>query len=277
MFSSIHCTGSTAVPHLLGSSLMQNHLGRVSFSMAKPNVIVGPNGAGKSALVQALSIASLSWFTGVGSFDKNFTLNCDELWGERKWREDPEFLPGLDFDTDWAPSIFYRPGHIPGNDHSVTAAMMCGYFEEARAYGAKVKDKSSGQGSAALLERAQAVLRGEQRPQYEAHNWSAPLQVQKLDYSRFVGPWDERANALLRRYTAIKAEAVPVVLMDEPEQSLDAMRELSLWKTILAADARRVQVIVATHSLYPMLHPERFNIIEAEPGYAQQVRDSIPL
>lgn len=272
MFRTITCSGTTAVPHLLGSLLMQNHGARVEFALDKPNVIVGPNGAGKSALVQALSLASLSWFSGVGSFDSNFTRDADALWGESRWRDEPPYLPGLEFDTDWAPSVFFRPGHIPGNDHSVTAAMMCGYFDEAKAYGQTVKAKSSGQAGAALLARVEAVLRGDVRPVYEQINWGDDLKIREFDHSRYVGPWELRANALIRRYAAVADDAIPVVLMDEPEQSLDARRELALWKTILEADLAKTQVIVATHSLYPMLHPERFNVIEAMPGYVQEVR-----
>jgi predicted ATPase len=59
--------------------------------------------------------------------------------------------------------------------------------------------------------------------------------------------------------------------MDEPEQSLDALAELVLWRQIAAADMSKMQVIVATHSLYPLMHPEKFNIIEAVPGYSESV------
>jgi predicted ATPase len=61
-------------------------------------------------------------------------------------------------------------------------------------------------------------------------------------------------------------------MMDEPEQSLDAKAEMLLWGQIAKADCDKVQVIVATHSLYPLMHPELFHLIEAVPGYAQEVR-----
>ena len=66
--------------------------------------------------------------------------------------------------------------------------------------------------------------------------------------------------------------AVPLILMDEPEQSLDARAEGSLWAAIANADCSTMQIIVATHSLYPMLNKDKFNIIETETGFVAEVR-----
>jgi predicted ATPase len=63
--------------------------------------------------------------------------------------------------------------------------------------------------------------------------------------------------------------------MDEPEQSLDAWASATLWSRIAEADCAKVQIVVATHSWYPILHPEAFNIIEAVPGFLEEVRSLI--
>lgn len=265
----------SAVPHLAGTSLWQNtKKGGLKLSLTKPNVVVGPNGSGKTALMTLLALQTWTYFTGASMFDDNFVRghDCDAWWSERTWREDPVFLPGATFKTDNAPAVFYRPGHMPGNDHSVAAAMMCGYFNEARAFGNAVDKKSSGQGCLALLSRLQDALAAPADAFTVGYvNWSEGKERRELRGKSWVGPWEYRAEVMKARQEAYQG-GVPMILMDEPEQSLDARAELALWQAISAADCATRQIVVATHSLYPFLHPERFNIIEAEPGYLAAVQ-----
>ena len=270
MFKSAFAKEFTAVPWLETSALMQSHPGGIVFSVEKPNVIVGPNGAGKSALMQSLSLATLSWLTGVSALDDKYAggLGDEPVWkqiGER-WREKHEFLGGLSMDTDNAPAMFYRPGHVPGNEEMLNVAMMCGYSEEAKEYRQLTRNKSSGQQCSALLDRIIEVLRGAPASkQYAMQNWSWN--------GRRPDDWaDEKVRRLKARFGKLPDTVMPVILMDEPEQSLDAKAEAMLWRDIRGVDAFKVQVIVATHSLFPIMHPEKFNLIEAVPGYADEVR-----
>jgi hypothetical protein len=163
MINNVSVGDFPAVPYLQKSLLMQNHPKGILLSTEKPNVIVGPNGAGKSALLTALTLKTLCYFTSESALDNNYILGNDSVrfWTkERSWRRDYEYLPGLSCDFDNAPALYYRPGHIPGNDDSVTAAMMCGYFEEARNYGDAADEKSSGQQSQALLKKLREALSG---------------------------------------------------------------------------------------------------------------------
>lgn len=143
-------------------------------------------------------------------------------------------MPGITVKSDNAPALYYRPGHVPGNEPTTVHALMCGYPKEARAYEELTENKSHGQ------------------------------------QSQHRGEWDDKAYALLK-LTEIGDSVVPLILMDEPEQSLDTKAELNLWNRIVEADCNVMQVIVATHSMYPFLHPERFNLIETEPGYLNSV------
>lgn len=280
MIKSIKVSGLACAPHLESSTLMTTHNGALRFSTKKPNVVVGPNGAGKSALLSTLAKRFVAYATGrsvlsgrlVGAFEDESVFTGGD------WRTPMEFMRGLTIDTDNAAAIYYRPKHIPGNDDSVTAAMMCGYFEEAKDYARKTGQRSDGQGAIALQEQVLAILKGTQDypaviPASKA--FSAMVErARKEGYG--AGQHEKRAalvNEIFLGKTQPAADARPLVLMDEPEQSLDAAAEIELWRAIGSADCGRLQVIVATHSLLPILHPDRFHLIEAVPGYAQCVRD----
>ena len=271
----------TAVPYLPSSSLWQQYAKTgLSFSTDKPNVIVGPNGAGKSALLTLLALHTLTYRTGETALDDGYTKGreADAWWSERTWRNPAGYLPGALIDSDDAAARYYRPSHIPGNDDSVTVALMRGYSKEARAYDADVDKRSSGQGcQARLAQLISALTAPDWEPTYKHVNWSAGLEPRTLDHRGYVGPWDYRAEVLKKRRDQVEPHAIPVILMDEPEQSLDALAELTLWNALRQADCLSRQVIVATHSLYPFLHPEHFHVIEAVPGYLQQVREALGL
>jgi len=265
-----------AVPYLETSSLMATHKGRVKFSVSKPNVLVGPNGSGKSALLTALALRTLSYFTGETSLDEHFLGNShrQQFWQPEgyAWQHKHAYLAGLTCETHNAPALYYRPGHIPGNETCVTTAMMTGYFERAKAHARQVEQKSSGQASQALLARVLAVLAGAPFPDKPTRdNWGHSLTPVDLSKQRYVCERDVMVNVLLG-LAAPGESALPLVLMDEPEQSLDALAEAQLWKKLEGVDCSRTQVIVASHSLYPLLHPAKFNLIETQKGYLEAVR-----
>lgn len=279
MIRSVFVKGFTAIPYLETSKLMQHMGGKVKFSESKPNVIVGPNGSGKSALMKTLALRHLAYLTGTSRFENKYVDKLGgikELWTEEKkdWTRDWAFMAGLDINTDNAPCVYYRPGMIPGDSISYTHAMCSfdGYFDYAKDEAQAVDDKSSGQVCQVLLARVKAMLDGKLLPTtLETMGWSYGLKARKFEGSGRPMPWEEQAEELKRMFTGEKP-GIQSILLDEPEQSLDAVGELKLWKSIEQADTSKVQVIVATHSLHPFLHPERFNIIEAEDGYVDSVK-----
>lgn len=277
MITNLSVKDFTAIPYLEATQLMTAHKKVVKFSIEKPNVIVGPNGAGKSALLQTLALRTLSFYLGESAFDDHYAIGheADGYWTkENGWRNEFTFLPGLTCTTDNAPALYYRPGHIPGNDDSITASMMCGYFKEAKSYGELVDKKSSGQQSSALLQKLIKALGGDVADmRYRYTNWRSGKERIDLSKTRFhVSDFEYKFEILKKQFDAPPADALPLILMDEPEQSLDARAEAVLWGQIAKADCSKVQVIVATHSLYPLMHPELFNLIEAVPGYIEEVR-----
>lgn len=276
MIDSMHLSGFTGIPYLASSSLMTAHEGKLRLSSKKVNVLVGPNGSGKSALLRTLALRFLAVLTGESLLSSRFTSQPDyaALWTKAEgWRADYEFMKGLNLKTDEGPVVYYRPNMIPGEEDSVTSAMMCGFFDEAKEFARATEQKSTGQANLATLERALAVATGQQAVEapYPLHAWSAGREPRDLRQTRgWVGEMDYKAEAL--KPIAAKGQAgKPLVLMDEPEQSLDARAELAMWKRLESTDCAKAQVLVATHSLYPFLHPRRFNIIEATPGYVENV------
>lgn len=278
MLKTLSAKDFKALAHLETSQLMTHHKGKLKFSLTKPNVLVGPNGAGKSALLDTIALRFLASQTGESALDDKYMMGHDAEanWSrENSWTRDYKFLEGLKVETDNGPVAYYRPHHIPGNEADVTHALMCGYDKEARAFDKLTRDKSSGQKSQALLARLLAALDGSGLPTgYKLHNWRYGRELRDMyEVSRqqgYTGPWEYQAE-VLKAFVATAEGAVPLVLMDEPEQSLDAKAQMQLWKAISTADCSRMQVIVATHSVYPLLHAKQFNIIESEPGYAAQV------
>jgi energy-coupling factor transporter ATP-binding protein EcfA2 len=278
MIRTIFAKDFAAVPYLEGSRLMQSHPDGIGFSTEKPNVIVGPNGAGKSALMKTLSLLTLSYQMGVSALEGKYLdeLRSTPLWGHRgqRWNNDHVYLPGLEADSDFAPAIYYRPGHVPGNERMVTSAMMTGYFDEAKEYARLTDKKSSGQQCSALLSRVEAVLAGDVSTlkRYDTSRWGCGVKPSDLSKVRYPDDRAYRIEVFKARYGRQAEDVLPVLLMDEPEQSLDARSELEFWRKVAAVDTTKVQVIAATHSLYPILNPDRFHLIEAEPGYAESVR-----
>lgn len=274
MITELSVKGFRGIGHLETSDLMRRYQGRLVFSTDKPNVLVGPNGAGKSAVMLTLALRFLAYFTGVSTLDEKYLRDNDaEAWWDKEytWGDKTQWLKGLACQTDNGPALYYRPGHIPGNEADITHAMMMGYFEEAKAYAKLVDKKSSGQQSQAVLARILEVLAGSNLPtDYAMLNWNYGRTCRAEGEAKHFGHFAPMAEVLKKHYPPVSG-AMPLILMDEPEQSLDARAEGRLWAAIAQADCSRMQVIVATHSLYPLLHKDKFNLIEAEPGFVDEV------
>lgn len=280
MLTSISFDGFQAVKHLESTSFMQQSK-TVTLATDRPNIIVGPNGSGKSSFLDALSMLTLTYYMDVSTFDQHYIsmADSDRFWEKpaniekMDWwkRHDNYYLTGLSYTGDLVPTLYYRPNRLPGNEHDVAHSMCMGYSEPAREYGNLTRDKSSGQRSRAIQDRMLRVLEGEEQLRFENYRFSDPDVLVKQDPGLYTGEQTSRSNLLKTFYKDRLQLGNQLVIMDEPEQSLDLEAEINLWKTI-AGTYRGTQVICATHSLYPILNPEPFNLIETVPGYVERVQ-----
>lgn len=273
MIRSMSVADFKGVQHLESSAVIRNNPNGLVFSTDKPTVIVGPNGSGKSALLCALALRFLADVLGESAFDRDYVDSHKPYWTNRsRYGHDWEFLNGLECDTDNAPAVYYRPNHVPGNEPNTAHALVMGLHEQARAYESLVGRRSAGEGHRNRLERVCAVLRKDTPVQFRYARWSFGEQPKDLtDYRQWHGAMDYKAEVLKKLFSSPGTE--PLVLMDEPEQSLDALSTLKLWKEL--SQPGLCQVIIATHSLYPIEHPEAFSFIETTPGYIGNIRQLI--
>lgn len=282
MITYINASAFQAVPYLETSALMKNHPTGLHFSIDKPNVIVGPNGSGKSALLTTLAILTQTFYDPFSRGNRSYLSTEPKrgYWKERGYG-DWEFLPGLEVASDHAPAVYYRPNHVPGNEASPIYAMAReGYMARAKEYLAKTRDKSSGQQHLALLDDVFAILCNEADvPAHDLHCYEAAAAQWVADgCPRYATAWSSiRPKILCELFSAEAGKSLPMVIIDEGEASLDALAEADMWRKIVHADTSRIQLVVATHSLYPLLYPKKFNLIEAVPGYVQAVRNELGL
>jgi energy-coupling factor transporter ATP-binding protein EcfA2 len=291
MFKKVLAKDFTAVPYLETSQLMLNHPEGITFSLDKPNVILGPMGSGKSAIMRALALHTLSYSVGESAFENMYVeklTHFDDLWtdgGYKAYDEDVgsgwKFLAGLTGDFDVAPAVFYRPGAIPGDRSDLNEAFCFGYSDLAWAHRDATEEKSTGQGNLALLQKFMAALEeGFPSKDYKFVNWDWGKTRKTREQLRDRGnpmPWELQAEVLKARYLNVPKDVIPCAMADEPERSLDAKAQAQFWQKVAAADMSRIQVIVTSHSLYPILYPERFHIIETVPGWVKEVRDIMKL
>jgi len=277
MLTELSVNGFTAIPYLETSSLMRTHGGRLEFSRSKPNVVVGPNGSGKSALLDTLAIRFLSYFSSQSTMDRRYVLDVDSRtwWTKANQRRDEYvWLKGLACNTDNAPALYYRPGHVPGNEPTIADAMMGTYWDEAREYAKLVQHKSSGEQNQAVLAQIMGALGGKDLPTtYRRMNWD--FDNEPWGNAEPQTPWYARDTYMkaevLEAFYRPAPDAIPLILMDEGERSLDVKAEAQLWSCISNADCSKMQIIVATHSMYPLLHKIRFNVIETRVGFVEEV------
>lgn len=277
MLTELRVNEFTAIPYLEASSLMQTHGKELTFSSGKPNVVVGPNGSGKSALLNTLAIRFLTYFASQSTLDRRYVADVDARpwWTRTRQRRDEYvWLKGLACKTDNAPALYYRPGHVPGNEPTIADAMMGEYWEQAQEYAKLVERKSSGEQNQAVLGKILEALGGKELPaKYGYRNWdfgTEPEDRSKLHTFGYAGDMFYKAKVLKTLYRPAD-NAIPLILLDEPEQSLDTKAEAQLWVGIAKADCRRMQIIVATHSMYPLLHKDKFHVIETQTGYVEEV------
>lgn len=268
---------SSAIAHLDTSAFYQTYQGEFPLKQGAINVLVGPNGSGKTSFLESLAFLNLTYFFGQSRVCKDY---LDEKYWEQRleagqshaWNREPVFAQGLQSDWPFMPALSYFPNRIPGREDSITAAMMTGYFREARDFARLTEEKSSGQANWSQLDEIFQALKD---PQYTPQ----VLQLDALalcahEEKELASRYDAKRTRAYRKSALKKRidEAAPLatlVLLDEPEQSLDMVAQMTLWERLKALHTPNRTFVVATHS--PLVLNQGFHLVETQRGYLEKL------
>lgn len=249
-----------------GTSLLQTHNNSISFCQDKINVVIGPNGSGKSTLLKDLAARYMAFDRGVTCLDTAI-LNRDiykRLFTKKEgWYRSETFMRDIDVVSANCAACYWSPNFNFGGWEMLSAALMSGYYNEAKLRYRHTREKSSGEGIKNQLDHVMEIA----------------LTGQRIRVDIPEKPFGELLNERLRLLKPLFKDTdknKTIVLLDEPEQSLDILNEMKFWDDLLKVNLDDVQLIVATHSMYPLVSPkfkDKLNCIEAVAGYSQSVID----
>lgn len=234
----------------------------IELSTTKPNILIGPNGSCKTTLLETLAMYTLCHDYGFTKLTDRSTRFCDELWQKEReeyyWSEehfmaDVSIVGGMPFGT------FISPDFKPCGALDWAHALCYGLGEDASDYFKKTDPVSSGQGMIAAIKGALALLKAKQIP--------------KIDMSYVEEcrqEWRSQSHMAKRGIKLAEHIGEPTTmigLFDEPERCLDLKAQLKFWKQVPALADDKHQIVISTHSILPLLDPDRYNFIEMEDGY----------
>lgn len=236
------------------TTLLSKESNNVSFSEDKINLIIGPNGSGKSTLIKDLATRYICLDRGYTKLDRDiiervydpYFKRKYDTWGDYTFMDDPKVF------TSNCAAVYWHPGFKFGGWDMDSAALMCGYSDEVRVRGKQTRNKSSGQGIYNQLDYIFEVMEGRRSLTVDI-----PVDPFLEEFKRKLEPIAPLFDKCDENKT--------IVLLDEPEQSLDAFKEVAFWDRVLNVNLDNVQVVIATHSLYPLINSKfegKINVIE---------------
>jgi len=237
----------------------------------KINVLVGENGSGKSSLLATIAKKLMAYNFGHTRLDDRLIRFADEYWQKEdkdRWYSDDVFMSDVKLETsadiygtyvsaDWTPCDAVDWAH----------ALCYGLGKEATDHFKRVHDFSSGQGMRNVIENIFELMAKPSPEHYFDDNVSWYLKDK------------ERNTHLAKRAQSLepllpKAGSNIVALFDEPERPLDIGAQVLFWKNLnKLAKLPHVQIIIATHSVIPLMSPDDFNFVEMNDGYANRLLD----
>lgn len=237
----------------------------------KINVLVGENGSGKSSLLATIAKKLLAYNYGHTRLDDRLIRFADEYWQKEdpdRWYSDDVFMPDVTLET--SADIFgtYVSSDWTPCDAADWAHAVCyGLGDEATDHFKRVQEFSSGQGMHNVITHCFELM-------------SKPSPEHRFDKNIKWYLEDKDRNTHLAKRAQSLASLLPkagsniVALFDEPERPLDVAAQVLFWKNLnKLAKLPHVQIIIATHSVIPLMSPDNFNFVEMNAGYANRLLD----
>jgi len=214
------------------------------------NIIVGPNGSGKTTLTR--SVAKLFYAEQGGTPTLTQTAFMDAYKAFDKTPPDEYFT----VEHDGGAVFYVNQEHTVGLTH--------GQFDDdffSEGFFRTMNKLSSGQDSCENINRILSMI---EKYLKGGENVDNRLKNANSLYQNYVN----QAMAFIKP----DRNAVPVLILDEPDASLDMMNEVKIWD-IIRKISLKIQVIVCSHSAFA-LHQEA-NFIEMESGYLKKCRKAV--
>lgn len=211
------------------------------------NLVYGPNGSGKSTLFTAIARMLCCHQGGRQLVTLDALRELGVGYGK------PDILDGAKPVHDGSPVMHFDPGMAVGLVGGM-AAFDWDFSDEG--FRNCMFKGSAGQ---TTVMRLDTVVNAMHHGKWPELAWKVKDKPEGLA-SFLAGSFDKVG---------------PTVLLDEPSRSLDLRMELGLWKLIDRAVANGVQVIVATHSVIPILREHPGHIIETQDGFLAQVQEML--
>ncbi len=245
----------TPIPHWPQVAFLR---GRQSIEF-KPglNVVIGDNGSGKSTLITALATL----------------LHCRQENWPRVTTESllafnrPNGLAdGLLLEHDGAPARYMGTDHDVGLTPDAKFIRATSSVLDTRRLEIKALNRmSSGQATLVQLGRFMRAEPKKVRTSIKERD-RLPSEMQVV-----YDVATESLTNVVKRRGALKE---PVVLLDEPDISMDFAKQALVWKQIRQLAESYTQVIVASHSPFAVKAPGA-HYIETAPGYLDRAREGL--
>lgn len=225
------------------------------------NFLFGPNACGKSTIIRALATYSGIKSGGWTSFQDPLDL---ANFGERSKIQLPKGYKRLVRDAfeaevtwDGTPTMLY-------DSRNSDAGGMAYLFENA---------EESHDGITTMEDQLQTIFGKPSAGQQRLiklikilQMLKNPPKLEKAPMERCNDTWQNCYDAQKAYFKSLPRTGPVTILLDEPESSLDIMNQITFWSKIVPRLAG-YQTVIATHSIFALMAPAGYNVIDLKPGY----------
>ncbi len=214
------------------------------------NILWGPNGSGKSTLLLALARLTHSDQGGTSVITKTSIKHLFDSELRRETGPRHKLREGLKLAFDGQPVVYIDPNAHPG-----LIGGMAGFDYD-------FMDEIGGSMGRNHISSGQRALSSFQKKR--------PATIKKKDV------WDghEDLPAIKKLLKATIKKGPLTTLMDEPEANFDWPNRLTFWDVVMRSPH---QHIIATHSPFALRLTKHVNLIELQPGYAEECREVLKI